>query len=267
MKNTSTYWQNKEERAKTALSHTLQMQNKYGEKIAKVISKSIIYSPDKVFLPIKKKYDDIDVSLVSEDSVSAIFNYSEGKTAVLNFASYKNPGGGFMAGSRAQEESLCHESFLYNVLRSFVFYYKQNTFNLNRGLYTNRAIYSPGVIFEKDNKVLECDVITCAAPNITVSQKYTNNVSKEENIAALDSRIKFVLDIAAENKVDTLILGAFGCGVFGQDAEDVCRIFLKYLASSHKCFKKIIFAIPTNIHSENAEKFFRVLKECEEQKK
>lgn len=266
MKNTSIYWQNKEERAKTALSHTLQMQNKYGEKIAKVISKSIIYSPDKVFLPIKEKYDNIDISLVSEDSVSAIFNYSEGKTAVLNFASYKNPGGGFMAGSSAQEESLCHESFLYNVLRSFVFYYKQNTFNLNRSLYTNRAIYSPGVIFEKDNKALECDVITCAAPNITVSQKYTNNVSKEENIATLDSRIKFILDIAAENKVDTLILGAFGCGVFGQDAETVCKIFLKYLTSSHRCFKKIIFAIPTNIHSENAEKFLRVLKECEEQK-
>ena len=151
MKNTSIYWQNKEERAKTALSHTLQMQNKYGEKIAKVISKSIIYSPNKVFLSIKEKYDNIDISLVSEDNVSAIFNYSEGKTAVLNFASYKNPGGGFMAGSRAQEESLCHESFLYNVLRSFVFYYKQNTLNLNRGLYTNRAIYSPGVFFEKDD--------------------------------------------------------------------------------------------------------------------
>ena len=266
MKNTSIYWQNKEERAKTALSHTLQMQNKYREKIAKVISKSVIYSPDKVFLPIKEKYDNIDISLVSEDSVSAIFNYSEGKTAVLNFASYKNPGGGFMAGSRAQEESLCHESFLYNVLRSFVFYYKQNTLNLNRGLYTNRAIYSPGVFFEKDNKALECDVITCAAPNITVSQKYTNNVSKEENLATLDSRIHFVLDIAAENQVDTLILGAFGCGVFGQDAEDVCRFFAKYLTSSHRCFKKVIFAIPNDIHSENYDKFFKVLTEEKEKR-
>ena len=64
--------------------------------------------------------------IVAEDSVEAIMNYSQGKTAVLNFASYKEPGGGFMAGSQAQEESFCHESFLYNVLRQFQYYYDWN---------------------------------------------------------------------------------------------------------------------------------------------
>ena len=91
-------------------------------------------------------------------------------------------------------------------------------------------------------------------------------MTDEENLAALDSRIHFVLDIAAENQVDTLILGAFGCGVFGQDAEDVCRIFVKYLTSSHRCFKKVIFAIPNDVHSENYDKFFKVLTEEKEKR-
>lgn len=58
------------------------------------------------------------------------------------------------------------------------------------------------------------------------------------------SRIKFVLDIAKENQVDLLILGAYGCGVFGQDAEEVAEIFREYLNTTHKCFEKVIFAIP-----------------------
>ena len=73
MKNTSIYWQNREERAKTALSHTLQMQNKYGEKIAKVISKSVIYSPDKVFLPIKEKYDNTkEIQIITKNKLNKL---------------------------------------------------------------------------------------------------------------------------------------------------------------------------------------------------
>ena len=60
--------------------------------------------------------------------------------------------------------------------------------------------------------------------------------------------------------------GAFGCGVFGQDAEDVCRFFVKYLTSSHRCFKKVIFAIPNDVHSENYDKFFKVLTEEKEKR-
>ena len=147
----------------------------------------------------------------------------------------------------------------------------QGADEFKKNVETDKAAYSDGITDSikeaaKDNKALECDVITCAAPNITVSQKYTNNVSKEENLAILNSRIRFVLDIAAENQVDTLILGAFGCGVFGQDAEDVCRLFVKYLTSSHRCFKKVIFAIPNDVHSENYDKFFKVLTEEKEKR-
>ena len=266
MADISYYWQNKSLRALQANQHTEIMAHQHPEEIKDSLFNSLIYSPTDTFFvnPVDKE---IPIFLAAKDSVSAIFDYYEGKTAVLNFASYKNPGGGFLSGSRAQEESLCHSSFLYNVLSKFPTYYGWNQNHLNRSLYENRAIYSPRILFEnEDGDTIYCDVITCAAPNITPNRKYNLGVTDEENLAALDSRIHFVLDIAAENQVDTLILGAFGCGVFGQDAEDVCRIFVKYLTSSHRCFKKVIFAIPNDVHSENYDKFFKVLTEEKEKR-
>lgn len=90
-----------------------------------------------------------------------------------------------------------------------------------------------------------CDVITCAAPNYTAAKKYCN-VSREENRNALLSRIAFVRDIAEENGVETLILGAFGCGVFGQDPYEVAKIFFETLYQSS--VKKVVYAIPAGVN-------------------
>lgn len=182
------------------------------------------------------------------DSVSAIykygFNFYNAKMAVLNFASYKNPGGMFLKGSKAQEECLCHESNLYNILREFEeTYYSYNRKNLNRALYTDRALYTPNVLFIRDNRKLPCDVITCAAPNWSAASRY-NMATQKENIDALKSRIKFVLDIANDQRVDILILGAFGCGVFGQNPYTVADIFWGTLCMYRYNFKTIVFAIP-----------------------
>lgn len=104
-------------------------------------------------------------------------------------------------------------------------------------MYWNRAIYSPDVLFEG---FYTCDIITCAAPNKKEAKR--NGITDEENTKALKERISFILDIAAKNKVDVLILGAFGCGAFGQDPNEVKKIFMKL--SNNYIFKKIIFAIP-----------------------
>ena len=89
--------------------------------------------------------------------------------------------------------------------------------------------------------------------NKSAARQY-KNVSDEENSEALRSRIRFVLDIAKENQVNVLILGAYGCGVFGQNAEEVAGIFREYLFSSHRCFDKVIFAIPEG-RDKNFEAF------------
>lgn len=186
--------------------------------------------------------------------------------AALNFASYKNPGGKFLEGSRAQEECLCHESFLYNVLRRFPGYYERNAERLNKALYENRALYTPSVCFfgqagnsSSGNEVFcSISIITCAAPNKSAAQKYCN-VSDEENHAALEDRIRFVLDIAEYHCVDTLILGAYGCGVFGQDPKEVATVFKKQLFLDDKNprygFRKVIFPIPYSEKDRNLETF------------
>lgn len=88
-----------------------------------------------------------------------------------------------------------------------------------------------------------CDVITCAAPNKSAAQKYCN-VSDKENAFVLESRIRFILSVAEEHEVKTLILGAFGCGVFGQNPQEVAMIFKKALLSEPWSFEQVVFAIP-----------------------
>lgn len=264
MKNVSWYWGDKGSRSQMARKHTAEMAENYSEQIRESVNNSKIYSPQVVFPEVKNNGYITNIDLVKLDSVEAIMQFSEGKTAVLNFASYKNAGGMFINGSRAQEESLCHESFLYNVLREKQDYYKWNDQHKNKALYMNRAIYSPEVRFEHDGNEQYCDVITCAAPNYSAASRYAN-VSPGENTFALMSRIKFVLDIAANQGVETLILGAFGCGVFGQDAEEVANIFMDcLLIDFNGVFKNIYFAIPViNNNSENYDAFLQVLRDIE----
>jgi uncharacterized protein (TIGR02452 family) len=165
------------------------------------------------------------MEVVRTDTVSALMAHVDegGRTALLNFASYKHPGGGFMVGSRAQEESLCHESFLYNVLKEFdKTYYEQNRGDLNLGLYKDRALYTPDVLFMKNNELKKCDVITCAAPNFSVACK---RVTRGQNNTVLRDRVRFILEIAKIYHVDTFIVGAWGCGVFKQDPRAVAKCF------------------------------------------
>ena len=257
--NTKKYWVNKEERAGLALAHTKEMEDLYKNEIEDCINETLVYSANRKF--IEKRLNDKQIIIVDEiDSVGAIFKYINANeiTAVLNFASYKNPGGMFIKGSKAQEECLCHESYLYNILKGCMGYYKINNNNKNKALYTDRALYSPNVRFIRGDKDVFCDVITCAAPNKTAAQKYCN-VSDEENSKVLKERIEFVLKIAQDNGVDNLILGAYGCGVFGQDPLEVAKIFKEFLSGKYKCFNKVIFAIPNKLEV-NYRCFQRIFK-------
>lgn len=239
------YWNNSKNRAVKAKEWVDKMEKEHPSEIAYSVKNTMMCRKENLDFSWSKRYSQTAVKLEALDSVSAVFKYTDqnSKTAVLNFASYKQPGGMFLQGSKAQEECLCHESTLYNVLMRFEdAYYASNRKQLNRALYQNVALYSPDVYFERNDDSVECDVITCAAPNFSAASKYCN-VSREENATVLESRIKFILYLAATQQVDTLILGAFGSGVFGQDAKEVAEITTKLLKRYNGVFKKVVFAV------------------------
>ena len=70
----------------------------------------------------------------------------------------------------------------------------------------------------------------------------------EENYKVMYSRIKRILEISILNHNDSIILGAFGCGVFGNDPSEVSTIFRRLIIEEKYgyYFKVIVFAILGN---------------------
>ena len=256
------YWENKSQRTEIAKKHTREMDSKYAIEINESVKNTKVYSVLPTLDNLSFRKENIRLSVKEKDSVSALLDCKpgDGRVAILNFASYKHPGGGFMVGSRAQEESLCHESFLYNVLREFDnTYYEENRNALNKGLYKHRALYSPNVRFIRDNNETICDVITCAAPNFSAAERH---VSREYNNRVLTERVRFVLDIAKRENVDTFIVGAFGCGVFRQDPKVLADCFEREMKKVFVDKKiHIIFAVipPLPNQSDNLTPFIQLV--------
>ncbi len=222
-----------------AAAHVKEMEDLYSERIKLSVENSVIYggsgkTPQKGDDPNAKA----ETLVLNADSTEAVLQYPG--AVLLNFASYRHAGGGFITGAWAQEEAICHDSTLYNVLCQFESFYAENEHSLNRSLYTDRAIFSPGVVFSRGGKNAECGVITCAAPNFSAARG--RGVTEKENEAALKQRVDFVISIAEEQGCETIILGAWGCGVFGQDPAVAARLFKERLAAT--TIKRAVFAIP-----------------------
>lgn len=195
--------------------------------------------------------------LVVPDSTFAAAqkNIRYGKTAVLNFANPQYPGGGASKGAVAQEECLCRCSNLYlclsapNIFEDYYFYHKKYT----NHLFSDRLIYTKDVVVFKDESEVPAllprdewffvDVITCAAPYIAKI-----NIDNASLKSLFKSRIKNIFEAAIDNKVEVIILGAFGCGAFKNPPEVVAEAFHEVIDENGYAdnFKKIVFAIKCN---------------------
>ena len=246
----------KEERKELVIKHYELMKKEYGKEISCSISESIIYDNSHIFQRPEESIYSV-FCFRNCDTVTALFEEAEeGKRAgVLNFASFHSPGGGFINGAMAQEEAICHESDLYNVLSACTDFYEYNIAHKNNGLYLNRALYSPDIIFVKDG-VCKADVITCAAPDRSNLVRF-KSFTEEENKNALLSRARLIRNIAEEKGIDILILGAWGCGVFKQDPKEVAEIFKDTFKETS--IERVVYAVPGE--NRNASEFRKI---CEE---
>lgn len=169
----------------------------------------------------------------------------EDKVCVLCFASSLHPGGGFLTGAHAQEENLCYHSNLYEIISKHENFYEFNKDNQNKGLYEDGIIYCEDVLFFrkgfKNIQPILADVIVCAAPN---KGRAVKNGVKSPNIdATMTRRLEQILKVAIKHEVKTLVLGAFGCGVFKNDVEYVATETKKllYMKGYARYFDKVIF--------------------------
>lgn len=247
------YWQKKAELAARALEHTEAMQKEYSEEIRKSVIRSKVLVGYSLTESVRKRKVLPEVSFERKTSVDALFALPEdASVCVLNFASYKMPGGMFLKGSSAQEESLCHASFLYNVLSRFGDYYAWNNQHKKNGLYQDRAIVSPDVRFFSGEKTRMAMVLTCAAPNR--SQIRYGRFTEEENALALARRLAFLVKCmnSLRESPETWLIGAFGCGVFQQSPSVVAENFARAAVWLTPKVKKLVVAIPD---SRNYEPF------------
>lgn len=136
----------------------------------------------------------------------------------MNFASAKNPGGGFLKGSNAQEESLARASNMTVGLNKFLDDYYEVNKQRRNPLYTDTMIYLYyDVTFSKNDNGKKgseaiCNVITSPAANAGVARG--RRISERDIDIALKNRIYNIIQLAVDKKSAHLVLGAFGCGVF-----------------------------------------------------
>lgn len=205
--------------------------------------KRSISPQDTLPMPADRPHSTTKVQVSNEATLGAAFRHVEKglNPVALNFASGINPGGGFLSGSRAQEEVLCRSSCLYSTLAGDPMYAEH--LKRPRPDSTDWSIYSPKVPVFRTDKGAELeapwllDIISCAAP-------YAPAIGQPESAILLEQRVKRVLSIAKAFEHQHLILGAWGCGAFGNDAQQTAISFRRALETEFEgVFSKIVFAI------------------------
>ena len=231
-----------------------------------IVGQKVIYEKDE--LNVKKDGPTTNIIVSNKRSFEAAipYFYAGKSVAVLNFANNHSVGGApYSAG--AQEESLCRMSNLYPCLLSA----KESFYDYHMNLYEKHLmdemgnsdiIYTRGVtVFKTDEsapKMLEkkewylVDVITCAAPVLYYRTSLDYKKYRESTILP---RLRRVFEVAKQEQVDVLILGAWGCGAFHNPPEIIAEVFKTLCQEYH--FDTVEFAIDASRKPNNNYDVFK----------
>lgn len=192
----------------------------------------------KVFATGRCRYDCVNMDSFSaaKRMLGTEYNSKTKKTEpilVLNMANPVHPGGGVRHGAKAQEEDLCRKSSLLLSLesRAAAKYYEYNR-NLHTNMGSDAMIFTPKVeiIRDENGHLLEkteiVSVLTCAAPMV---RRAKEGMTEREYRQMVFHRITGMLICAAYFGYEKLVLGAWGCGAFGNDARMMSDLFYKAL--------------------------------------
>lgn len=237
---------------------------------------------EEISIPKEKKFEKTEVVVSMKRSLEAAKAYRDKKVCVHNFASATNPGGGVTRGSSAQEECLCRCSTLYfnlNTKECWDGFYGPHR-AMRYPVYNDDCIYTPEVVVLKsdtdfplilpETEWYKVNILTCAAPNLRPmpSNRMNPNAGskpvKLKNSELLElhrKRSRRILDIAAANGNEVVILGAFGCGAFQNPPEVVAECYKKLIQEYDGVFETIEFAVYCSERDKrNYEVFERTLR-------
>ncbi len=215
------------------------------------IAGTVSHPPDGPLDPPREASARTTFEVTAENSLEAarrLHLAGEDGIAVLNFASARNPGGGYLRGAKAQEEDLCRHALLYPCLLEAPDYYAAHRASPDL-LYSHRVIWSPDVPAHRgvDGRLLTepypVSFLTSPAPN--AGEALRKDPDAGEAIGrALHERAGRVLAVAAHHGVRRLVLGAWGCGVFRNDPREVAEAFHAHLTGEFtSVFDRLVFAV------------------------
>lgn len=225
---------------------------------------------------------EVDLGVSIKDSYTAALDRARKSThrvLVLNFANPVVPGGEVINGAMAQEEDLCRRSTLYKSITSTkastMYQYNRQ---LNSDLASDYMLLSPNVEVFRDNKgaLMEktriVSVLSAAAPRVAMDKE---EWSRHEMNKLIGHRIRGMLHVASHYKYKHIVLGAWGCGAFGNDPENMAKLFEREIKNFqinivgsedkykvHEVFRDIEFAIwskskQDDINYKGFEKYFK----------
>ncbi len=232
------------------------------DELASARSRSVLYAPDQ-FQDVFQRRDELlrgrapapmAFEVTNETTLHAARRLLEvepgARVLALNFASARHPGGGFLKGSQAQEESLARASGLYACIAPVREMYDTNA-RFPSCLYTDHMIYSPDVpVFrDDDDALLEHPYLLSfvTAPAVNLGALRRNEPDRLHQVEpVMLSRMEKLLSLAVIHGHGALVLGAWGCGVFANDPERVADWFHRHLAREgnfRAAFRKVVFAV------------------------
>lgn len=208
-----------------------------------------------VRLPVKSPHNHrMLVQVENTDTISAIMSMPVGRTMVLNMANDYVPGGGYINGAMAQEEDLFRRTNLFRTLTSDLY-----PMSLEEAIYTNKAHVLRDSQWNNLAEPKTVSFISIAAmrqPPLRPDGSLT-----DEDYETMRAKIRLIFHVGALNRIDHLVLGALGCGVFQNPPEDIVVLFRDTIHEYRGYFRSIKFAVLSSANNPNYTIFQRGLRD------
>jgi uncharacterized protein (TIGR02452 family) len=182
----------------------------------------------------------------------------DARPLVLNMASPRRPGGGYMNGAGAQEENVFRRSNYSEVLTPDFYRLQPCEGVYSPGVHVFRGPEDAGYPFIPVETYAFVAVAARANPPVRTVATSGEIVLTQEAEEDTEMRVRTIFEIAARHGHEHLLLSAFGCGAFRNPPRHMARIFQRVLREPRYAgaFRTVVFAI---IDDHNAGKVDRTM--------